>query len=232
MHYSGCLICGQDLLYLEKEEQGQCFLCKKTFQTKTKCIQHHFICDACHSTHAIENIEQLCLLSLETNPVKLLFLLLENPKIKMHGPEHHFLVPAILLTCYYNAIKKPELLKEKLIMAKNRAKNILGGFCGFYGTCGAGVGTGIFISIITEANPLSKKEWQLAHFITSQSLNKIGHHGGPRCCKRNTFLALETAATFLKEELEVILPLSPILCSFSQNNKECQKKACPYYQSF
>ena len=29
----------------------------------------------------------------------------------------------------------------------------------FYGNCGAAVGTGIFISIITEATPLTKENW-------------------------------------------------------------------------
>jgi hypothetical protein len=31
--------------------------------------------------------------------------LMKNPQIKMHGPEHHFLVPAVLLAAYYNTQK-------------------------------------------------------------------------------------------------------------------------------
>ena len=38
-----------------------------------------------------------------------------------------------------------------------RATDIKGGFCGFYGNCGAAVGTGIYVSIITGATPLTRE---------------------------------------------------------------------------
>ena len=65
----------------------------------------------------------------------------------------------MLLASYYNIRNEPELKEKKIEDARKRAVNVLGGFCGFYGACGAAVGTGIFISVITEANPLSRDEW-------------------------------------------------------------------------
>ena len=75
----------------------------------------------------------------------------------MHGPEHHFLIPAVLLSAFYNVSGEPGEKEKKIKQARKRAENVLGGFCGFYGDCGAAVGTGIFVSVITGATPLSQK---------------------------------------------------------------------------
>ncbi|VUT25840.1 MAG: hypothetical protein MOIL_01256 [Candidatus Methanolliviera sp. GoM_oil] len=64
---------------------------------------------------------------------------------------------------------------KELVYQKN-----LGGFCGYHGDCGAAVGTGIFISLITDATPLSKHEWKLSNLMTAKSLLSIANHGGPR----------------------------------------------------
>ena len=33
--------------------------------------------------------------------------LMKSPSLKMHGPEHHFLIPAVLLCALYNAKAEP-----------------------------------------------------------------------------------------------------------------------------
>ena len=85
----------------------------------------------------------------------------------MHGPEHHFLVPAVLLSAYYNKKKYSRKKEDKIKEARKRVKKILGGVCGSHGICGATVGTVIFISLITNATPLSEKERKLSNQITS-----------------------------------------------------------------
>ena len=148
----------------------------------------------------------------------------------MHGPEHHFLVPAVLITAYYNTLEKFDEKESALNKARKRSEKILGGFCGSHGVCGAAVGTGIFISIITNANPLSEKEWKLSNKITAKSLEKIAYYGGPRCCKRNTILAIIGAVVFVKEKFDIEIPVDKnILCEFSDLNKECIKEKCPFY---
>ncbi|WP_157677552.1 DUF5714 domain-containing protein [Methanoregula boonei] len=42
------------------------------------------------------------------------------------------------------------------------------------------------------ATPLSHREWQQANFAVAKSPETIALHGDPRCCKRNTFLAINT----------------------------------------
>lgn len=229
MASGGCIICGSDLIYLNESESLQCSICKETFLSNARCVQGHFICDHCHELDGFELIQQICLKSSSTNPVELANLIMSFPEIKMHGPEHHFLVPAVLITTYYNKTEKPGLISEKLNKARERAKNIHGGFCGFYGTCGAGVGTGIFMSLILNCTPLSKEEWKLSNLMTSKSLLEIANYGGPRCCKRDTFLSLETSVDFVEEHLNIKLDKSTVKCKFFERNKECKNQECKYY---
>lgn len=229
MAKNGCIICGADLVYLSKSELMECSICKKECLSNAKCINGHFICDSCHEKDGFDYILQFCRNSITTNPAELANAIMGNPKIKMHGPEHHFLVPAVLLTSYYNKTGEPDLITEKLKVAKERAQNILGGFCGFYGNCGAAVGTGIFMSIILNANPLSGEEWGLSNLITAETLLKVANNGGPRCCKRNTYLALKIAVDFLKTHQNIALDIGEIKCRFFAQNKECKKKECKFF---
>ena len=161
--------------------------------------------------------------------MELALTLLRNPNVKIHCPEHHFLVPAVL-AAYYNIKGDQKSKATKIRIGKKRASQILGGFCGFYGDCGAAVGTGIFVSLITDANSLSKQGWRLANMSTAKSLLSIAEYGGPRCCKRNTFLAIEQAAKFVKENFGVTFKLNKdIKCEFFPLNKECLQESCPFH---
>ncbi|MCI5648396.1 MAG: DUF5714 domain-containing protein [Fusicatenibacter sp.] len=151
--------------------------------------------------------------------------------LPMHCPPHHLLVPAVLLTACGRMEEKSEEELEKMLMeADRRSKKVLGGFCGNYGSCGAGVGVGIFLSIYTNTSPLSEATWQWVNEATGRSLLKIASVEGPRCCKRNTFLALEEAVDIVKEHLtlELVKP-EKILCRYYSNNRECKKEKCPFY---
>jgi len=229
MHNSGCIICGAELQYSNDYFEIQCNVCSKTFTSNVKCSNNHYVCDSCHQFDAVDYIENYCKNSGESDPLKLIIEIMKNPKINMHGPEHHFLVPAVLLTCYYNILNKHELLNEKIAIAKERGQKIPGGFCGFYGNCGAGVGTGIFMSIINNATPLSKEEWRLSNLMTAKSLEQIANNGGPRCCKRDSFLAIETAVDFVENNLNVIMPKHKVKCEFYTMNKVCIKTDCKYF---
>ncbi len=229
-HKTGCLICGEELVYTKGLDKLECFYCHEVYDSNAKCKNGHFVCDRCHSLPAMELIEKYCIASKSENPLELALTLMRNPNVKMHGPEHHFLVPAVLLSAYYNNKKDYDEKATKIRMAKKRATQILGGFCGFYGNCGAAVGTGIFMSLITDATPLSIAEWKLANLATAKSLFSIANHGGPRCCKRNTYLALMEAVDFLKEHLGVTLEVKKGLeCEFYDLNRECLGQKCPFH---
>lgn len=226
---SNCLLCGSPLIYLNEAQSLSCELCGKASQSEAACQKGHYVCNSCHSSSANDLIERVCINSKSTAPVKLAMALMDAHKVAMHGPEHHFLVPAVLLTAYYNQKNDPNEKERKIRVARQRAENVLGGFCGFYGACGAGVGTGIFISLITDSTPLSTKSWGLSNQITAESLRCIGLLGGPRCCKRDTFMALKTAKKFTRQNFDVALDIpDTIRCDFTMLNQECIEDNCPF----
>lgn len=228
-HTEGCILCGKELLYSNDSFQVKCSICGRVSESNVKCPDGHMVCDACHQSSAYDVIELYCNQCPDTDPGVIARQLMGHPSFHIHGPEHHFLVPAVLISAYYNFQQQIELKTTKLKIARKRASSVLGGFCGTHGNCGAAVGTGIFASIITENTPLSDEEWKLSNKLTAMSLLRIADAGGPRCCKRDSFLALEVAIGFLKTYFDVALPLEKIDCDFSEQNRQCKKSACKYY---
>ena len=45
------------------------------------------------------------------------------------------------------------------------------------------------MSILTETTPYSESSWGITNMITAKSLMRMAEIGGPRCCKRNSFIA-------------------------------------------
>lgn len=181
-----------------------------------------------------EEIQAVCLKEYEKETIELSSLamrLMDIEGIPMHYPYHHYIVPAVLLTAACKKTNRDrEELDEMLDIAMARAKNVLGGFCGNYGACGSGIGTGIFMSVFTDTSPMSEKTWQWANEITGVSLQEIAKIPGPRCCKRTGYLAFQAAVPYVKEKLGIELDLDgQIKCKYHERNKECKKALCPFY---
>lgn len=208
-----------------------CEVCGKTFYSKTCCKQGHFICDACHMSQALKNTLYGCLSENSRNPITIMQKLMKEPQVCMHGPEHHVLVGAALLTAYYNSggsIKLEPTLKEMVL----RGKNVPGGTCGYWGCCGAAISAGIFFSIITKTTPLSSQNWGLGSMLTSRVLGEIGKAGGPRCCKRASFLTISASICFVRENLGICMDSQDsISCTFWRGNNECLQYQCPFYHT-
>ena len=221
-----CLICGAPLMYLEKDMEAECALCHKKEQSKTMCKQGHYVCDSCH-TGGMDTILGVCLAETSKNPIHILQKLMALDFCHMHGPEHHVLVGSALLTAYKNAGGEIDLEKA-LVEMQSRGKKVPGGACGFWGACGAGISAGMFVSIITGATPLANEAWGLSNKMTSAALGAIGEVGGPRCCKRDSYLAIMQAVTFVKENFGVEMELDKIKCTHSAQNNQCIKERCPF----
>lgn len=166
-------------------------------------------------------------------PFALLKQLLHLEGLPMHCPVHHHILPAVLLTVVRKAQAHPvEVLERDLAEAEKRARNILPGFCGFYGACGAAVGLGVFFSVITDATPYSAgKPWAWANQATGKTLLDISEMGGPRCCKRTSYTALQSVLPLIAETINIQFTIpDEIVCDQDGDNHECLRKACPYYK--
>lgn len=222
-----CLICGAPLEYLGEDVPMTCALCGKTENSKTRCVQGHYVCSECH-TSGMDSVIGLCLQEKSANPIEILEKMMSQPFCHMHGPEHHVMVGAALLTAYHSAggqLDLPRALREML----RRGKQVPGGACGYWGACGAGLSTGMFVSIATGSTPLAKEAWGLSNRMTARALAAIGEHGGPRCCKRDSYLAIAAAVAFAAENLGVKMALGDIRCSRCHMNNQCLGKDCPFH---
>ena len=221
-----CLICKAPLEYLMQDEVMECAICHKSEMSKTRCINGHYVCSECH-TQGMDSIFGLCLKETSCDPIAILEKMMSMPFCHMHGPEHHVMVGAALLTAYKNAggeINLPKALQEMY----RRGKAVPGGACGFWGACGAGVSAGQFMAIATDSTPLAAEPWGLSNQMTAKALESIGKNGGPRCCKRDSYLSILTAIGFAAEHLGVHMEKTIPVCTRSRQNNQCIGKRCPF----
>lgn len=173
-----CLICKAPLTYLEADILMECEICHKKENSKTRCVNGHYVCNECH-TRGLDRIIALCMTSALTEMM-------------------------------------------------NRGRSVPGGACGFWGACGAGISTGMFVSIISQSTPLTNEPFALSHKMTAKSLQAISEIGGPRCCKRDSFLSILAAIDFVREHFGVEMEKPEIVCHYSAQNNQCIGKRCPF----
>ena len=221
-----CLICKAPLEYLTQDEMMECAICHKQELSKTRCTAGHYVCSEC-PTQGMASIFGLCLSETSRDTIAILEKMMSMPFCHMHGPEHHVMVGAALLTAYKNAVGEVDLPKALQEMY-SRGKAVPGGACGFWGACGAGVSAGQFVAIATASTPLAVEPWGLSNQMTAKALESIGKVGGPRCCNRDSYLAILAAIAFAAEHLHVHMETSVPVCTRSGQNNQCIGKRCPF----
>lgn len=221
-----CMICKAPLEYLEQDVLMECAICHKKENSKTRCVNGHYVCNECH-IQGIDRMIGVCLEETSADPVRIMETLMNLDFCHMHGPEHHVMVGSALLTAYKNAGGELELEKSLMEM-QSRGRSVPGGACGFWGACGAGISAGMFASIITKATPLSKEAWGISNRMTAAALQKIGEVGGPRCCKRDSYLSILAAIEFVRENIGIEMEQEEIVCHRFTMNNQCIGNRCPF----
>ncbi len=176
-------------------------------------------------------IVEACLQEKSRNPIEIFNNIANRDFIRIHGPEHHVLDGAALLTAFYNAGGKIELLNSLNELMK-RGLQMPGATCGMWGVCGAVSSMGAALSIIDGTGPLSSdSSWGKHMEFTSKALYGLSQVGGPRCCKRDAFLSFQNAIVYIKENYDMELESGVIECSFSDRNQQCIREKCPFYKT-
>lgn len=177
-----------------------------------------------------KKIVEACLQEKSKNPIEIFYNIAHRDFVRIHGPEHHVLDGAALLTAFYNAGGKINL-QEALNELMKRGLQMPGATCGMWGICGAVSSMGAALSIIDGTGPLSvDSSWGKHMEFTSRALGSLSQVGGPRCCKRDAFLSFKKAIEYINENYDVNLEVSRIECSFSEKNEQCIKERCPFYK--
>ena len=178
-----------------------------------------------------KKIVEACLQEKSKNPLHIFCNIAHADFVRIHGPEHHVLDGAALLTAYYNAGGKIEL-QTSLYELMKRGLQMPGATCGMWGICGAVSSMGAALSIIDSTGPLSlDSSWGKHMEFTSKALCSLSQVGGPRCCKRDAFLSFQKAIEHINENYNVELESSEIECCFSEKNEQCIKERCPFYNN-
>lgn len=226
-----CMICGQELSYLTVSIPATCTYCGKGEDAVIHCPEGHYVCNECHASDSVKMITRFCLSSGSKNPVEMAEIIMKHPVMPMHGPEHHAMIAGVLVTAYRNLTGK--ITEEEIKEAIRRGSTVPGGYCGLYGTDAAAIATGIALSVILKATPLTDLERRCANMMTARALTAIASNRGVRCCKRSTFASLEAAIQYFREvtgeELEHI-PVSRLKCEHSHRNKQCSGIDCRFFQ--
>ena len=193
---NNCGVCARPLVYATDSVIKNCDICGKEEKTNIYCPEGHYICDVCHSKAAIEVLKQVLAATKSTDPAEIIEQVMAHPSVPMHGPEHHAIVPAAIIAAVRNTgYPVPAGAIEKAI---ERASKVPGGWCGLYGDCGAAVGTGMAVSVLTNATPLTGKDRSLALGATSFALSRM-LDSQPRCCKRASRTAVDAAVDYLND---------------------------------
>ncbi|NLO18915.1 MAG: hypothetical protein GX121_03405 [Ignavibacteria bacterium] len=225
-----CVLCGDEIFPLSKEIELRCDFCGLIGFAQHQCVNSHYICNSCFSMRPIEYVKMACLNYKGIDPNELAVQIMNTPTIRMHGPEHHFILPAVLATCVYNLKGRAEELAEKLEIIEVRTKCETPDHCEYnIGNCGAAHGAGVFLSILLDRTSENEDEWSLGNQLVAESIRRIAEMGGPRCCKRDTYISIQSAVEFLKNHFAIELPTSEAKCTFSLRNKSCKHEECIFY---
>lgn len=225
-----CIMCGEETHRSGEIRERRCDFCGDIKSIPVECDNFHCLCVDCLALTPNNFIRTMCLKYKGIDPIELAVDIMNSPVIKMHGAEHHFIVPAVMFTCIHNLTSSTESLAEKLDIVERRAIVETPRACSYdLGTCGAAIGTGVFLSIYLKRELVDEDAWSLSNTIIAESLRVVADSGGPRCCKRDTYLSLEAAVNFMKEKFAIELPVSKAKCTFSLRNKTCKHEECQFY---
>ena len=225
-----CMVCGKPLVYDTKPSLALCHYCHTEAKTYVTCEVGHFICDQCHQKEGLAIIRQICLQTDKTDMVDLLIEIRRHHAIPMHGPEHHAMLPGIILAVARNS--GLDVTKGDILTGIERGSKVPGGSCGFMGTCGAATGVGIGFAVLFDSTPLTPGARQQAQSATAQVLSVIAGIKAGRCCQRETYIALQEVMQITSKILDQPLLAQGILtCSQYKSNRECVRKQCLLWEN-
>ncbi len=229
-HNRDCMVCGAGLVYTDEETEAKCHYCGRTMRASARCAEGHFVCDTCHASDHIGFVKAYCRSTALADPMAIFTEARRSHLFPLHGPEHHALVPAAFLMAYHNAFGEPP--QSRIEAAIDRGAGLPGGTCAYWGGCAAALGIGIAYATILRVTPLSDEPRGIVQMVVSRVLSEIGRFGKPRCCRRESLLAIKLGCELSGEYLPHRLECEPApACDQMALNHECIGGECPFHPS-
>ena len=107
------------------------------------CPAGHLVCDSCHGAAAMDvGAPRAGDDDLVQPRCQFWSSFVAHPGLPMHGPEHHPIVAGVIVAAARNT---GAVVPDRALRARPRARRerCQGGWCGYYGACGAAIGVGI-----------------------------------------------------------------------------------------
>ncbi|UCH98249.1 MAG: hypothetical protein JSV88_15775 [Candidatus Aminicenantes bacterium] len=223
MKIGKCQICDSSLAHSDKAIFARCYNCGKGENTYIKCVDDHYLCNSCVSNEIMGTLYEKIPKMTERNPLDIAEKIFIECGVSGNTP-HPILAGAFLMSFKNttNSITYGDVLE-----GIKRTSKISGGWCGYYGACGAAVALGVCFSIIKKATPMHDKERSLANIVTAHGLQAVASQGGPRCCVGSVRGVLNEGTRLVKIHLGIDFPAKRMNskgCFFSKFNLECKKK--------
>ncbi|MEM2849442.1 MAG: DUF5714 domain-containing protein [Candidatus Bathyarchaeia archaeon] len=154
-----------------------------------------------------------------------------SPSMPVSGPWHHTIVPGVLIASLRN--NGYPFTDEDVEEALKRGSLVPAAACGFLGACGAAVGLGIAVSIITKATPYHDRERSLTLKYSAEAITLVAKHGGPHCCRLASYVVILHAVRVFEKEFGYELPTpSPRelvgRCTLWEENPVCHMERCMF----
>lgn len=181
-----------------------------------------------------EWVTRLCLESESTCPGQLLEQAMANPHCVPFGPIHHYIDGAVMLAAYRNAegaADRNERLASDLAQLRERSACVPGAACARWGVCGAAASVGMAYAIVAGNAPLRREGWSDGQLLVARALERIARTGSPRCCKRDSRIAVDEATRTFNHDFgsSLALPGKTPVCRSMEDNSVCMGPACPYH---
>ena len=136
-----------------------------------------------------------------------------------------------MLTCMQQALPLP--LEDALNAMAERAAMVPGAACARWGVCGAAASCGMAFAIAAENAPLKADGWSEGQTMVSEILAAIAKAGAPRCCKRDSRIAVQVALSWFNGYFGAGFeqPSQVAVCVSMPHNTVCMGSACVYHPS-
>ena len=154
-----------------------------------------------------------------------------SPRMPVSGPWHHAVVPGVLIASLRN--NGYPFTDEDVEEALKRGALVPAAACGFLGACGAAVGLGIAVSVITKATPYHDKERSLVLKYSAEATTLVARHGGPHCCRLASYVVILHAVKVFEKEFGYKLPTPSSKeligrCTLWEENPVCHMERCMF----
>lgn len=174
--------------------------------------------------------QEICLAWGGNDPGALLEQLMAHERCAAFGPVHHYLVGAALMACSRDVLGE-QSLESALDELAGRAYCVPGAACAKWGVCGAAASCGMAFAVLAGNAPLRPEGWSEGQLMVADILQQIAHAGAPRCCKRDSRIAVRAAVPWFNKCLGTTLVVADEnpRCAVASQNKACLGDACPYH---